>query len=366
MNNPTTHILVACVTALLLTPLTGLEAANAATATNDFLLFETGPFLKENAYADCKTPPTDWHEQSGALRLNAAWQTDRSLPWYIEDQQLGGDYVAAGLAYGNKDEIRWGLKVIDWGFAQMTPDGEFKHPDSYHSGAFFIEASARALLLIGASPLHAEFKDRVAAIKPQLLTAARWMAQPEIRDRFWNPTTRSNERPYGHRRFLDAAALGLAGVLCKDKDLIASSAALVRAGLSFQRSDGVIPEKGGHDSHYQSYSLMYACRYYALVADDALRAEMKPAMEKGYAWLLTRVREDGSVDHTGNSRTGFGQEKTRNKAKQKWLEYRFAAISLAYWAQIMNNPELEKTARRLFDADRRLRADPAARTWDGY
>jgi len=72
------------------------------------------------------------------------------------------------------------------------------------------------------------------------------------------------------------------------------------------------------------------------------------------------------VDPTGNTRTGLGQEKTRNKAKQKWLEYRFPSISLAYWAQITKNPELEKTARKVFEADRKMRADPAALTWDGY
>ena len=353
---------LALLTALLLASPAGSYAANA---TNDFLLFETGPFMKENAYADGHTPPPDWRAQSGALRLNAAWQSDKSQPWYIEDQQLGGDYVAAGLAFGNKDEIRWGLKVIEWGFAQMTPDGEFNHPDNYHSGAFFIEATARALLLLEASPLLAEFKDQVDVLKPKLHTTARWMARPDIYEKFW-VTPKRGEKPYGHRRFLDAAALGLAGVLGNDKDLIADSAALARAGMAFQRPDGVFPENDGHDSHYQAYALLFACRYYALVADDALRAEMKPKMEKAYAWLLTRIREDGRVDPAGNSRTGFGQEKTRNKAKQKWLEYRFPAISLAYWAQIMKNPDLEKTARRVFEADRRLRADPKALTWDGY
>ncbi len=337
---------------------------NPPAGASEFVAFELGPFMRDNAYADCKTPPADWQTQSGALRANTAWQADKSLPWYIEDQQLGGDYVTAGLVWGNKDEIRWGLKTLEWGFARMDANGEFCHSDNYHSGAFFIEASARALLLLEASPLHAEFTPQADAMRAKLHLAARWMARQDVFEKNWSSPKRS-ERPYGHRRFLNACALGQAGVLCKDKDLIASSAQMLRMGLAFQRPDGVFPEKDGHDSHYQAYALMYACRYYSLVADEALRAEMKPSMEKGYAWLLSRVRSDGSVDPAGNTRTGLGQEKARNK-KPKGLEYRFAAISLAYWAQITRDAALTKKAGQVFEADRKLRADPNSMAWDGY
>lgn len=109
----------------------------------------------------------------------------------------------------------------------------------------------------------------------------------------------------------------------------------------------------------------YACRYYRIVADDALRAAMRPMLEKAFAWLLARVKTDGSVDATGNARTGFGQETARNK-KPKGLDYRFTAPSLAHWAQLTQNAGLESTARRVFEADRRMRARGLEMTWDGY
>ena len=92
---------------------------------------------------------------------------------------------------------------------------------------------------------------------------------------------------------------------------------------------------------------------------------MRPMMDKAYAWLLTRIRSDGSVDPTGNTRTGLGQEKARN-GKLKGLEYRFTAIALAYWGQMVQKPELENTAQRVFEADRKLRAESPDLAWDGY
>ena len=341
------------------------EIFAAGTGTNDFITFETGGFMRDNAYAGFKAPPADWAAQSGALRLNPAWETNRSLRWFIEDQQLGGDYVAAGIAFGHADEIRWGLKVLEWGFAQMTTNGDFPHPDNYHSAAFFIEATSRALLLLEASPWRAEFKDQIGGLKAKLHLAARWMIRPEVHDKFWSPTKKGGEWPFGHRRYLDAAALGEAGVLCHDQDLLAAAAEFARQGIAFQQPDGVNPERGGHDSHYQAYGLLFACRYYALVADDQLRAEMKPMMDKAYAWLLTRIRPDGSVDPAGNTRTGLGQEKARD-GKPKGLEYRFTAIALAYRGQMTQDQSLQATARRVFEADRKLRAESPDLAWDGY
>lgn len=367
--------LIIC-SALLLASQAALHAADAAPVglgVAGCLAFETSALMKETFHAAHKTPPADWQTQTGALRMNVPWEADHSLRWYIEDQQLGGVYVAAGLALGNKEETRWGLKVLAWGFAHMEEDGLFKHSDCYHSASFFIEATAYALLLIKASPWRTEFAGEVQALKPKLLTAARWMARPDVRAWAWDdPAPKSSkwprcpsERPYGHRRYLDAAALGEAGVLCHDKDLVEQSAAFIRNGIAFQRPDGVNPEKGGADHHYQALGLRYACRYYQVVADEALRAEMRPMLDKAFAWLLARVQPDGSVDATGNARTGFGQEKARN-GKPKGLEYRFTALSLAHWAQLTQNAGLESTTRRVFTADQDMRARGVEMTWDGY
>ena len=350
--------LLALIGFLLLISLAALHAAEAPNVGFGIagnLAFETSALMKETVHVARKAPPKDWRTQSGAMGVNARWETNKALPWFIEDQRFGGDYISAGLAFGNKDQVRWGLKVLAWGYARMETDGEFKHPDSYHSSSFFVESTARALLLIESSPWRAEFANQVNALKPKLLTAARWMVRPDVHTAAWeDPKNWRGERPYAHRRYLDAAAIGEVGVLFNDKGLIAKSAALVRDGIAFQRADGVNPEKGGYDSHYQALGLGYACSYYQMVADDALRAEMKPMLDKAFAWLLTRIKDDGSVDVAGNTRTGLGQEVARS-GKPKGIEYRHIVRSLAHWSQLTQNPVLENKARRIFEADLKLK-----------
>jgi len=322
------------------------------------LAFETSDFMKETIHAGHKSPPRDWQTQSGAMGVNAKWEADKSLPWFVEDQRIGGDYVAAGLAFGNKDEVRWGLKVLAWGFAHMDADGMFNHHDCYHSASFFVESTAHALLLIEASNLRSEFRDAVNELKPKLLSAARWMVRPDVEALVWLGKKPANnklpgcppELPYAHRRYLDAAAMGEAGVLCHDNELIEKSVALIRNGIAFQRPDGVNPEKGGYDCHYQALGLGYACNYYQMVATGALRAEMKPVLDKAFAWLLTRINDDGTVDVTGNTRTGLGQETTRS-GKTKGIDYRQFVRSIDHWAQFTQNPALEIKARRIYEAE---------------
>ncbi|MEI8288699.1 MAG: hypothetical protein WCH99_04455 [Verrucomicrobiota bacterium] len=314
--------------------------------------------MKQVVHVGRQSPPRDWRTQSGAMGVNARWETNKALPWFIEDQQFGGEYVAAGLAFGNQDEVRWGLKVLEWGFTHMNADGMFNHHDCYHSASFFVESTARALLLIEASPWRADFADQDNVLKSKLLTAARWMVRPDVHALVWSGKKPSNsklpgcpsELPYAHRRYLDAAAIGEAGLLCHDRELIEKSTALIRSGIAFQRPDGVNPEKGGYDCHYQALGLGYACSYYQMVADGALRAEMKPMLDKGFAWLLTRIKDDGTVDVAGNTRTGLGQETTRS-GKSKGIGYRHFVRSLLYWSQLTQNSALESKARRIFEAN---------------
>jgi hypothetical protein len=186
---------ITILTVLLLTPLAVLRAGDATPVVLGVagdLAFEMSTFMRETAHATRKCPPRDWHAQSGAMGVNAKWEADHSLPWFIEDQRIGGDYVAAGLAFDNKDEVRWGLKVLGWGFAHMDHDGEFKHPDCYHSASFFIEAAAHALLLIEASPLRAEFSGQVQVLKPKVHAAAGWMVRPDVHAWVWNDPKPAN------------------------------------------------------------------------------------------------------------------------------------------------------------------------------
>ena len=67
-------------------------------------------------------------------------------------------------------------------------------------------------------------------------------------------------------------------------------------------------------------------------------------------WLLSRIQLDGSIDATGNTRTGPAGELGRN-GKPKVLDYHTTAVALAHWARLTQNPDLKKAARKVFEFD---------------
>jgi len=339
----------------------------AGTFINDTLssagdyAFVTSPLMRELLSADRRTPPADWQIHSGAAGINTNWETNSTLPWFIESQKEGWDWIASGVAMTNKDSIRWGLKILDWGWARMEADGSFKHPDNYHSASFFIEATAHSILLLENSPWRAEFASQLAAFKPKLFAATRWMIRPDIDAANWPDDAHYpkifGDRRYAHRRFLDAAALGEVAVLFNDQPLMEKSVWLIRNGIAFQQPEGVNPERGGHDTSYQALGLLYACRYFQIVADDKMRAEMKPLLDKGFNWLKSRVQPDGSIDGTGNTRTGPAGELGRN-GKPKQLDYHTTAMVFAHWAQLTGDADLGKLAQRVFDFEQKTKVNP--------
>jgi len=320
------------------------------------LKFETSGLITLHARPGMRSAPADWRSRSGAVGLNLDHERDPSKPWFIEYQKIGRDWVAAGLASEDRDKVRWGLKILGWGFFRMEADGEFKHPDAYHSASFFVEAVVHTIGLVEASPWRAEFGPELDPMKPKLRAAARWMIRPDVDARNWPPDGAGpadfpqifGERRYAHRRFLDAAALGGAGDLFGDEDLKRKSVWLVRNGIAMQTLEGVNPERGGPDTSYQALGLIYACRFYQNIADETMRREMLPFLERGHAWLLGRISADGTIDGTGNTRTGASGEPSRD-GKPKRLDILTTGAAVAYWAAISGKPELDALALRILN-----------------
>jgi hypothetical protein len=337
-------------TASLILVCTTLRSVGALGTAAEELTAKRDPLLLRAVHTEFATPPSDWKSRSGAAGLNAEKEHETPPTWFIEYQMQGGKFVIAGLAADNKEAIDWGLKVIEWGFARMQPDGSFDHPDNYHSASFFIESTAHALLLLEASPLRDRYAERVAKIKPQLHKAAQWKVRPDIHDWNWpepgTPVDNTRERKYTHRYYLVASAVGLTGVLCQDDDLKEKSRYYIDAGIARQQPDGVNPERDGHDTSYQAVGLMYAGRCYRLVADEQTKKRMRPMLEKGTAWLLGRVQPDGSINLEGNVRTGPGQEPSR-RGKPKTHDYPATVQALSEWSALSGDCAARKAAEKV-------------------
>jgi hypothetical protein len=317
-----------------LLPNTGLGSVK------DDLEFETSSFMKSTAYRrpDRVAPSAP----DGAIsNVNIKWDQDHAGNWYIEEQRYAVDAICAGIAQQDTAAVERGLKGLRWGFEQQQPDGSFNCPDAFHSASFFVEAAARACLLLSASQNGNQYASDIDWLKPRILKAARWMTEPTVEEQ-----GKKRNIPFTHRRYLVAAALGEAGAIGGDKSLIDHSKEYIREGIALQQPDGVNPEKGGADSTYQGAGLYYAACYYNLVADDEMRSVLRPMLEKGYAWLKNQVLPDGTIDVSGNTRVGSTPEQGRNGALKK-VNYGIIYRGFYQWSMISNDTDYAQLAEKV-------------------
>jgi hypothetical protein len=280
-------------------------------------------------------------QPNGAYGINADWQRQQASKWYIEIQKYGEQAIIGGLVKNDSQAIQAGFKMFDWGFTHQAYDGSFFITgDRFHSTSFFLEAVAHALLVIQQSPHSKQYAFQVAKYKPLVHRAARWMISSEV----WKQGIRRN-RPYAHRRYLVAAALGLTGKLTDDQEMINYARMSIEDGLSLQRPNGINPEKGGYDSSYQMAGVMFAQRWLTYFPKDSLSQRVTAMIERALSWEQTRILHTGEIIGQGNTRTA-GQE-TRRNGKVKLVDPRIVLRAFAYWASVTGNQQWEESARKI-------------------
>jgi hypothetical protein len=308
--------------------------------------FETSELMRRMAYPNAAKASTDMAPSGAYGAVNREYDRTHQGRWYIEEQRRGDIAIAAGIGHDDTEAINRGMKAFEWGFKQQEPDGSFKCREAFHSTSFFVESTAHACLLLQQSPFAEKYRGQIDAMKPKIQAAARWMADPKnLR------AGKAKNAPYTHRRYLVAAALGETGVLCKDRRLVDASKEFIWEGIALQAPEGYNPEKGGYDSSYHALGVVLAMRYYTTVADAETRAALKPMLQRAIAWLATRIRLDGDIDPTGNTRTGIAQEKDRT-GRVKGLNYGETFRAFQYWSMISGDGSYHQLARRVavFDA----------------
>ncbi|MCM2322491.1 MAG: hypothetical protein NDJ90_04435 [Oligoflexia bacterium] len=230
---------------------------------------------------------------------NQEYDTAKKGPWFIDYQKVGADAVVAGIYKEDTAAIDRGLKIIGWGLAQQQQDGSFSSEDPYHNGLLFLESVSRALLHLESSQYQPRFAKEIESAKARLRLSIEWLIKPEI-----EAPGLTKDEPYTHRYFVNASAIGIAGVLLKRADFIEHSKNLLRTGIARQCEDGSNPEKGGTDTSYHALGLLMAARYYSIVADEELRKPLKKMGELGSQWLAEKVLENGAINSEKNTRTG--------------------------------------------------------------
>lgn len=305
------------------------DARRVARLRADFAV-ESDPRFIGILYGPADGPPPAL-SPDGAARDNADWEARRTRTWYIEEQDVVYPALLRGLREGNVRDLQDGIAAFDWGFRRQAADGSFPGSgNEFHSTSFFVAAVAHVCLferraVAAHRPVPAWARSKIESYVARVHAAARWMARSDV----WRQGLVLNS-PYGHRRFLVGAAVGLTAALTNDATLRRRADEVLANGLRIQRPSGVVPERGGWDSGYQPVGLIYAEQWLAYDKRDRLAVRVLRAIRRGLAWERSRILASGQVLTAGNTRTG-GQERHVN-GTVKTVSYLEVGRALLWWA----------------------------------
>lgn len=119
-----------------------------------------------------------------------------------------------------------------------------------------------------------------------------------------------------------------------------------------QHPDGYFLEKGGWDSSYQAVTLLRLMLYYMYNPYPNLTLEIHEALERGWTWEQSRIKNTGEVDTTGNTRVYPGGE--QYGGQEKVVDYPMVILGLIYWSKITNNVFHLQEAQRVIEYAKRM------------
>jgi hypothetical protein len=243
----------------------------------------------------------------------------------------------------DRQAIDEGWRAIAAAFREQTEPGGFGRPGAPHGGpsaaAFWLAELDQAVLVLQQSDLAAKYQDRIDAMKPKILRAARWLAEPRHQQRL-----QRDDADAPNRLLFDALAYGLSGVLGNDDSLKQTGRRFVDLAMGRRRqSDGVFLEKGGADSSYQATATL-KLQVWTLYFPDK---KLDSAVEQAVRWELGRIGPDGQVSVAGNTRTGLGQEQWQGHDKDVNLSE--VTLCLLYYFARTDDRDSLAAARRIVE-----------------
>ena len=340
----------------------------------------------------------------GSVGVNTKWETGASTNWYIELQRQGIFDIVCGIRAENDAEIRAGLQQFDWGWAHQSADGSFPGTaggstgQEFHSSSLFVEAAARAALLLKSyspityAPDSAYYNSVIARYAANVHAAALWLTTPSVA-----AAGQAYNQPFTHRRYLLAATLAEASALTGDSSFAADAVPYIQDGLSLQLGPGwraavlktrsgqlpvatlirpaqqiargsvlltdaagVNPEQNGYDTEYQCLGIYYANIYLPYCTDLNLSQRIASMINAGLTWESRFITPDGQISIAGDSRMGVELDRNGN-VKEPTKGVTYGAFSLG--AQNTGNPVFQLYATRI--ANQGVAVDMNAVAGDG-
>ncbi|MCC7373460.1 MAG: hypothetical protein IT581_02305 [Verrucomicrobiales bacterium] len=261
--------------------------------------------------------------------------------------------VIAAVVAGDLGAADDAWRGIDVAFAHQRDDGSFEAetrpngqsarplPAAVETSFFFLQELGRALLVIRESPHEAHFRARIDALEPKLRKACAFM------DSGYD-TILPHHGHAVNRVIIAAKAFGTCGLALRDDHLVQRARDLMTFAITRRDSAGVFLEKGGQDSSYNAVSILFG----EVLALHLPLPEFEVALPAAVAWQVSRVRETGEIEVSGNTRTGVGKEPGYD-GKPKNVNYNEVILALTIYGIAHDDPAALAAAERAFRWSRR-------------
>ena len=280
---------------------------------------------------------------------NAAWQAGTRADYYIEAQRIGYQVVLGGLAGGDLALVDRGLRAIEWGYRPdvMGPASDWSFNRDFgtilghaaHPRTMFGAASVETVLAIVGDPStwfgpNAAIYDRAYALRSAIEQSATAYIASGDAVVFRAGCANSSQLVF------QATWMQGTYVLTGDATFRVEAKETIRAMMALQRPDGAFGEKigpdgqRGFDTSYCVQTLRELVAYEEMLpgsGEGSWRTQVRDYITKGANWLLGRIRPDGSIDTTGNSRTAADGAPQEGSFAKGW-EIDQTAITLAQYA----------------------------------
>lgn len=278
---------------------------------------------------------------TGSNHLNGSWLeagTQRGSCRAVIASVVAGDLAAADRAWRGID-VAFEHQRADGGFeAELRPNGKSAKPygPAVETAFFFLQELGRAILVIRQSPHEAHFHARIVALEPKMRRAVEFVAHG------YDQIIKDSSHAV-NRIIIAAKALGTCGVALGEEQYVALSRKLIAHALTLRDADGVFIENGGRDSSYNVVSILFG----QILALHVAIPEFEAALPAAMKWQLSRIKDTGEVDVTGNTRTGVGKEQSYF-GTPKNVNYREVILALTYYGLVHQDKAALAAADRVY------------------
>jgi hypothetical protein len=288
--------------------------------------------------------PTD---DSGLVGRNREWGG-----MYSPRFQLGaGATLRYTLSVNNLEDAKRAFRAIQVGAevieedgtvpssvpADLFPDTEVTDDQLASNAAFFLGDACLGILALEShsSKRSITTSETLGNVKVKLTTATQWLvSQADTLQRY------DEETP--NRLFFDALAFQACGRLALNESALMLANDFTNAGLELFDERGFFIEAGGHDTSYQAVSIQ---EMNELLLAGNTTPGLQGTLLRAAQWLAGRVKADGSVNSSGNTRTCGGGESFLDERKK--LSVVTVFISLATTGIRKQDEELMGATQRV-------------------